>query len=126
MAAAPCTTAPASTAPAVAHLRAPVAGVADWALRDQHGQVVAEGLPLEERGGLANEHTGDHKGAERAFRRGIELDPNDAELHNALGWTLFQDGRTDEAVAEYQRALAADPGHAKAHNNLALALVELG
>jgi Flp pilus assembly protein TadD len=78
------------------------------------------------RAGMANEHTGDHKGAERAFRRGLELAPNDAELHNALGWTLFQDGRSAEAVAEYERALAADPNHVKSHNNLALALVELG
>jgi pentatricopeptide repeat protein len=78
------------------------------------------------RAGMANEHTGDHKGAERAYRRGLELAPDDVELRNALGWTLFQDGRTAEAVAEYERALTADPNHAKAHNNLALALVELG
>jgi tetratricopeptide (TPR) repeat protein len=78
------------------------------------------------RAGLANEHTGDHTGAERAYRRGLELDPEDAELRNALGWTLFQEGRTAEAVAEYERALAAKPDSAKSHNNLALALVELG
>jgi tetratricopeptide (TPR) repeat protein len=78
------------------------------------------------RAGLANEHTGDHAGAERAYRRGLELDPNDAELRNALGWTLFQEGRTAEAVTEYQRALTAKPDSAKSHNNLALALVELG
>jgi Flp pilus assembly protein TadD len=78
------------------------------------------------RAGMANEHTGDHKGAERAYRRGLELAPDDAELRNALGWTLFQDTRTAEAVAEYERALGANPRHAKAHNNLALALVELG
>src|SRR5262245_60436326 len=46
------------------------------------------------RAGMSNERTGDHKGAERAFRRGIELAPDDAELHNSLGWTLFQDGRS--------------------------------
>jgi superkiller protein 3 len=78
------------------------------------------------RAGMANEHTGDHKGAERAFRRGLEIAPENAELHNALGWTLFQGGRTAEAVAEYQRALSANPDHSKAHNNLGLALVELG
>jgi Flp pilus assembly protein TadD len=78
------------------------------------------------RAGMANEHTGDHRGAERNFRRGLELAPDNVELHNALGWTLFQDGRTADAVAEYRRALALDPKHAKAHNNLALALVELG
>jgi Flp pilus assembly protein TadD len=78
------------------------------------------------RAGMSNERTGDHKGAERAFRRGIELVPNDAELHNSLGWTLFQDGRSEEAVEEYERALAVNPKNAKAHNNMALALVELG
>jgi tetratricopeptide (TPR) repeat protein len=78
------------------------------------------------RAGKANEHTGDHKGAERAFRRGLEIAPDDPELRNALGWTLFQDGRPTEAVAEYEKALAADPDHVKTHNNLALALVELG
>lgn len=78
------------------------------------------------RAGLANQNTGDRKGAERAYRRGLEVAPDNVELLNALGWVLFQDGRTQEAVAEYKRALAADPKHAKAHNNLALALVELG
>jgi len=78
------------------------------------------------RAGMANENTGDHKGAERSFRRGLELDPENPELHNSLGWTLFQAGRSAEAVAEYERALAIDPDHVKSHNNLALALVELG
>lgn len=78
------------------------------------------------RAGMANERTGDYKGAERAYRRGLAIAPDDVELRNALGWTLFQDGRSAEAVPEYERALAVNPRHAKAHNNLALALVELG
>ncbi|RMF22357.1 MAG: tetratricopeptide repeat protein [Deltaproteobacteria bacterium] len=78
------------------------------------------------RAGMANERTGDHKGAERNYRRGLELDPDNVEIHNALGWTLFQEGRTEEAVEEYERALAVDPNYVKSHNNIALALVELG
>jgi len=78
------------------------------------------------RAGMANENTGDHKGAERAYRRGLEIAPDDAELHNALGWTLFQEGRSAEAVTEYERALRANPKLVKSHNNMALALVELG
>jgi tetratricopeptide (TPR) repeat protein len=78
------------------------------------------------RAGMANENTGDHAGAERAYRRGLNVAPDDVELHNALGWTLFQTGRTADAVAEYKRALAIDPNHVKSHNNLALALLELG
>jgi tetratricopeptide (TPR) repeat protein len=78
------------------------------------------------RAGMANENTGDHEGAERAYRRGLELDSDHVELRNALGWTLFQAGRTTDAVAEYERALAVNPDHVKSHNNLALALVEIG
>ncbi len=78
------------------------------------------------RAGLANEHTGDHAGAERAYRRGLEIVPDDAELRNALGWTLFQEGNTADAVVEYRRALKTNPLSGKVHNNLALALVELG
>ena len=78
------------------------------------------------RAGLANQNTGDRAGAERAFRRGLELAPEDADLRNALGWTMFQQGRPMDAIVEYRRALASDPDHVKSHNNLALALVELG
>ena len=78
------------------------------------------------RAGMANERTGNHKGAERNYRRGLELDPNNIEIHNALGWTLFQEGKSAEAVEEYRRALEIDPNYVKSHNNIALALVELG
>jgi tetratricopeptide (TPR) repeat protein len=78
------------------------------------------------RAGSANDRTGDHRGAARAYRRGLELDPENADLRNALGWALFQQGKSTEAIGEYERAVAADPKHVKAHNNLALAFVELG
>ena len=78
------------------------------------------------RAGTANERTGDYVGAERAFRRGLGIAPEDPDLRNSLGWTLFQTERTPEALIEYRRALKADPDHPRAHNNLALALLELG
>ncbi len=78
------------------------------------------------RAGMANQRTGDLEGAERAFRRGLELNPKDVELRNALGWALFQAARSADAVVEYEQALKLDPNHVKSHNNLALALVELG
>lgn len=78
------------------------------------------------RAGTANQRTGDLKGAERLFRRGLELSPDDPELHNALGWNLFQAGRPAEAIPEYQLAIDGDPRHSKAHNNMGLALLELG
>ena len=47
--------------------------------------------------------------AERYFRRGIELDPNFAEIHAhyALCLTLF--GRNEEALAEARRSVELDP-----------------
>ncbi len=78
------------------------------------------------RAGTANQRTDDQVGAERSFRRGLELAPGDPGLRAALGWTLFQTGRPAEAVTEYRRALAVSPDDARTHNNLALALVELG
>lgn len=78
------------------------------------------------RAGMANERTGDYPGAERHYRRGLELAPDHLELRNALGFTLFQAGRPAEAAAEYKRGLTVNPDHVKSHNNLALALVELG
>ncbi len=78
------------------------------------------------RAGTANQRTGDQQGAERLFRRGLELAPDDPGLRAALGWTLFQTGRPGEAVTEYRRALAESPDDARTHNNLALALLELG
>src|SRR4029078_8460253 len=78
------------------------------------------------RAGTQNTGAGNTKGAERACRRGLAVAPDNVELHNSLGWTLFHDGRSAEAPDEYKRALEIDPEHVKSHTNLALALVELG
>jgi tetratricopeptide (TPR) repeat protein len=78
------------------------------------------------RAGMANERTGDYPGAERSFRRGLELEPENVDLHNAMGWTLFQQGKSAEAIAAYEKALALDPENVKANNNMALAVTELG
>jgi Flp pilus assembly protein TadD len=78
------------------------------------------------RAGMANERTGNYPGAVRAYRRGLEVEPENPELLNALGFALFQQGESREAVAAFEKALAADPRHAKAHNNMALASIDLG
>jgi TolB-like protein/DNA-binding winged helix-turn-helix (wHTH) protein/Tfp pilus assembly protein PilF len=68
---------------------------------------------------LANVHTSlawinteydwDRSGAEREFRRAIELNPTDADAHRLYGEALRSLGRFDEAVAEFKRAVALDP-----------------
>lgn len=48
-------------------------------------------------------------GAEREFRRAIEIDPNYALGRSFLAWHLAAMGRFDESIAEDKRALDLDP-----------------
>jgi Tfp pilus assembly protein PilF len=48
------------------------------------------------------------------------------ELLNSLGFALFQQGKSKDAVVALEKALAVDPKHWKAHNNLALAAIDIG
>ncbi|MEJ2515079.1 MAG: tetratricopeptide repeat protein [Gammaproteobacteria bacterium] len=78
------------------------------------------------RAGMANERTGNYPGAVRAYERGLEVAPENVELLNAMGFALFQQGKSEEAIAALEKALAVDPEHWKAHNNMALASIDLG
>jgi len=51
----------------------------------------------------------DWPGAERAFRRGLELTPNFAEMHAHYAFCLVLFGRDEEALVEMRRALDLDP-----------------
>jgi DNA-binding winged helix-turn-helix (wHTH) protein/tetratricopeptide (TPR) repeat protein len=51
----------------------------------------------------------DWEGAEREFRRAIELDPDYARAHQWYGWYLVSVGRFDEAEGECLRAQQLDP-----------------
>jgi Flp pilus assembly protein TadD len=75
---------------------------------------------------MANERTGNYPGAVRLYRRGLEIEPRNVELLNSMGFALFQQGKSQEAVVELEKALAIDPKHWKAHNNMALAAIDIG
>jgi len=51
----------------------------------------------------------DWAGAEKEFKRAIELNPNVASIHLAYGWFLMSLGRFDESSIEMQRAQELDP-----------------
>src|SRR5437588_3224194 len=51
----------------------------------------------------------DWPGAERNFRRGLELSPNFAEMHAHYAFCLVLFGRNEEALAEVRRAVDLDP-----------------
>ncbi|MDQ3743851.1 MAG: tetratricopeptide repeat protein [Acidobacteriota bacterium] len=51
----------------------------------------------------------DWAGAEREFRRAIELKPGYATAHQWYGWYLICLGKSDEALAEFRSAQSLDP-----------------
>jgi len=53
--------------------------------------------------------TGDWGGAEREFRRALELNPGYATAHHWYGYHLMMVGRDDEGIAELKRAESLDP-----------------
>jgi TolB-like protein/DNA-binding winged helix-turn-helix (wHTH) protein len=64
----------------------------------------------------------DWAGAEREFRRGLELNPQDALGRNWHGGYLSLLGRHDEAIAEHERARQLDPLSLIVNANLTRAL----
>lgn len=55
--------------------------------------------------GLVQMAIGDQPQAEAAFRRGLQIDPKDAELNNNYGWYLCQAGQAQESIAYFERAI---------------------
>ena len=61
-----------------------------------------------------------------ASQRAIELAPNLAAGHIALGWTQDALGRLDEGLASFRRAIELDPNNAEARDAAAAELDRLG
>ena len=51
----------------------------------------------------------DWNGAEKEFKKAIELNPNVAWIHQAYGWFLMSSARFDEAKIEMEKAQELDP-----------------
>src|SRR6266699_6499217 len=61
---------------------------------------------------------GDPAAAEKAWRRGLEVDPSHPEASFYLGNRSRERGEYADAVTHYERVLRAVPDHASALNNL--------
>lgn len=48
-------------------------------------------------------------GAEKEYKRALELDPNNVNAHNLYAWELVNLGRTDEALFHTRQAISLDP-----------------
>ncbi len=64
----------------------------------------------------------DWAGAEREFKRAIELNPNSEEAHTNYGYYLILMGRVDEGIAAFRRAIELDPLNFLPNQRLAWAL----
>jgi len=64
--------------------------------------------------------------AARIFRRFLEMEPENDRIHNALGHSLYNLGKLDEAEREFEKALMIKPDDAEYRCDLANLLVELG
>jgi tetratricopeptide (TPR) repeat protein len=68
---------------------------------------------------LTFRQAGAYAGAETLYRETLARNPASWMAHNNLGVALAQQGRTPEAIAEYQAALRIKPDYAEPHNNMA-------
>jgi hypothetical protein len=60
------------------------------------------------------------------FQHAIHVTRNNEGAHNNLGLALVEQGRLDEAIAQYLRALELKPLNPRALNNLGIALAKQG
>jgi len=77
-------------------------------------------------GGLTWQRAWDYEDLETLWRDTLAKNPNCWMAHNNLGLVLFQKGRVDDAMAQYQMASAISPNHADIHYNLGGVLEEEG
>lgn len=70
-------------------------------------------------------HEGLHDEAIEASERALELDPDNQEFVNDLGWSLFRAGRLHEAKKMLERAVSMDPSDKLARENLRICKTEI-
>jgi tetratricopeptide (TPR) repeat protein len=69
--------------------------------------------------GVSLFHRGDFDGAVEAFRRAVELEPDNASAHVSLGSAYLRLNRAAEAARAFRRGIDVDPDNASAHVGLA-------
>ena len=76
--------------------------------------------------GLDQQRKGNHDKAIEHFSKVLEIDPSQYEVQISWGASLFELGRIDQAIDQYQMVLDDVPSYGPAHNNMAVALNRQG
>lgn len=69
---------------------------------------------------------GEYEAAVDAWRRVLELDPNEVSIYENLGVTLARWGKPNDAIVQYQKALEINSNSAKLHVRMGAALSDAG
>jgi tetratricopeptide (TPR) repeat protein len=93
--------------------------------RDEHALRTRWGTALGFRGDRLRER-GEAAAAEAAYRRGLEVTPDDPRLHERIALTLADRARFADAIPHYERSLAIEPRQALVLVNLGIAQNALG
>ncbi|MFZ9088738.1 MAG: tetratricopeptide repeat protein [Planctomycetaceae bacterium] len=72
------------------------------------------------RGAVIAARQGNSEQADAGFRRALQMDPKNAELHADYGYYLYLEQRWAEAESHLQQAVTAAPEDERLRNNLAL------
>lgn len=64
------------------------------------------------------------KPALASLQKAVALDPNNADIHNLLGYTYRKQANLDKAFEHYATALRLNPGHLGAHEYLGEAYLQ--
>ncbi len=64
--------------------------------------------------------------SETLWRHALAVTPDNPSVRRNLGYALYEKGRFDDALAEYQKSLAMDPAQVFVHSNLGITLLAMG
>jgi tetratricopeptide (TPR) repeat protein len=76
--------------------------------------------------GYAYRQADDNANAEQAFKKYIELIPNDPNPYDSYAELLLKMGKFDESITQYRKALSIDPHFVPSHFGIAADLLYLG
>jgi len=83
-------------------------------------------LPARVNLAMLHDERGEDEAAEKEFRKILEIEPDQGEIHYSLALLLAQQNRFPESVASFENAVTLLPTHARMRYNYALALLKVG